>query len=207
MERPINIFVEGIADIKFIHDYINHILHLELPENDVINSGGWTNLNSKKEKGELILNKMVSNSDNNGVNLIIFDADSNYENRRTEILKWGTDNSVQFELFLFPNNSLPGALEDLLEKIINPNNVPIFDCWTDFEKCIQTKSIKGRTTPLTIPAKKTKIYGYLETLLGTSKSEKEKIKERERNYNEQSHWNLDSEFLGPLKDFLIQNIK
>jgi hypothetical protein len=60
---------------------------------------------------------------------------------------------------------------------------------------------------LTIPAKKTKIYGYLETLLGTSKSEKEKIKEKERNYKEQSHWNLDSEYLDPLKEFLIENIR
>ena len=207
MEKPINIFVEGIADIKFIQDYVSHILNVELSKNEVIETEGWSNILSKKEKGELILNKMISNTDNDGVNLLIFDADSDLKERKQEILKWGEDNSVEFNLFLFPNNSLTGALEDLLENIINPNNSPIFDCWDEFEECIQTKNIEGRLNPLTIPAKKTKIYGYLETLHGTSKSEKEKIKERKRNYKDQSHWNLDSEFLNPLRDFLTKNIK
>jgi hypothetical protein len=207
MERPVLIFVEGLADIKFIQDYVNHILKIELSKNEIVETEGWTNILSKKEKGELYLNKMKINSDNNGVNLIIFDADSNFENRRKEILEWGQKNSVDFQLFLFPNNSLTGALEDLLEQIINPNNEPIFDCWDNFEDCIQSKSIEGRTEPLTIPAKKTKIYGYLETLLGTTRSEKDKIKERNRDYKELSHWNLDSEFVNPLKDFLVKNIK
>ena len=207
MEKPINIFVEGIADEKFIQDYVSHLLNIELSKNDIIKSEGWTNINSKKGKGELIINKMISNSDNGGLNIIIFDSDSDYEKRREEILKWGVDNSVEFQLFLFPNNSLPGALEDLLEKIINENNKPIFECWDGYEECIQSKTINGRSQPLTIPAKKTKIYGYLETLLGKSQSEKEKIKERERNYKEKTHWNLDSEFLNPLRDFLIANIK
>jgi len=121
MEKPINIFVEGIADEKFIQDYVSHLLNIELSKNDIIKSEGWTNINSKKGKGELIINKMISNSDNGGLNIIIFDSDSDYEKRRKEILKWGVDNSVEFQLFLFPNNSLPGALEDLLEKIINKN--------------------------------------------------------------------------------------
>jgi hypothetical protein len=207
MERPVNIFVEGIADVKFIQDYVNHILKLELSKDEIIESEGWTNILSKKGKGELLLTKMMSNTDNNGINVIIFDADSDCENRRQEILKWGSDNSVEFQLFLFPNNSLPGALEDLLEKIIHPNNAPIFECWENFEKCIESKTIMGRSKPLTIPAKKTKIYGYLETLLGTSKSEKEKIKERKRDYKETTHWNLDSEFISPLRNFLLENIK
>jgi hypothetical protein len=207
MERPINIFVEGIADEKFIQDYVSYILNIELSKNDIIKSEGWTNIISTEEKGELILNKMISNTDNGGLNLIIFDSDSDCENRRKEILKWGLDNSVEFQLFLFPNNSLPGTLEDLLENIINQNNKPIFDCWGGFEDCIQSKTIVGRSQPLTIPAKKTKIYGYLETLLGKSNSEKEKIKERERNYKEKSHWNLDSEFINPLREFLTENIK
>jgi hypothetical protein len=59
---------------------------------------------------------------------------------------------------------------------------------------------------LTIPAKKTKIYAYLEVLLGVTKKEKEKIKERERDYKNKGHWNLDSDFLIPLKEFLLKHI-
>ena len=50
MEKPINIFVEGIADEKFIQDYVSHLLNIELSKNDIIKSEGWTNINSKKGK-------------------------------------------------------------------------------------------------------------------------------------------------------------
>ena len=67
--------------------------------------------------------------------------------------------------------------------------------------------IPGRTPPpLTTPAKKTKIYGYLEALLGESKSQKELIKEAKRNYEETLHWNLDADYLKPLKEFLEKHL-
>ena len=52
-----------------------------------------------------------------------------------------------------------------------------------------------------------KIYGYLEALLGEKKSQKELIKEANRNYENTQHWNLDTEYLEPLKAFLENNIK
>lgn len=55
-------------------------------------------------------------------------------------------------------------------------------------------------------AKSIKIYGYLEALLGESKSQKELIKEVNRNYENPQHWNMDSEYLEPLKTFLVDNI-
>ena len=57
--------------------------------------------------------------------------------------------------------------------------------------------------PLTIPAKKTKIYAYLEVLLGASKSEKKKIKEAYRDYTNVNHWDLNSNKLwGGILEFL-----
>jgi len=207
MAIPIKIFVEGIADVKFIEDYVYHISGIKLDDHAIIDAGGWTNLKSTKEKGEKIFNQLMFNTDNGGVNLVIFDADNNFKERKSEIIKWKEEKKLNFDLFLFPNDSDGGALEELLEKIICPKNLPIFECWDQFEKCIDSKKIEGRDKPLTIPAKKTKIYGYLETLLGTSKSEKEKIKERERDYKETKHWDLDSTSLSPLKTFLLKYIK
>lgn len=60
--------------------------------------------------------------------------------------------------------------------------------------------------PLTTPAKKTKIYGYLEALLGESKAQKKLIKEVNRDYTEIKHWDLDAEYLKPLKDFLEKEL-
>ena len=64
-----------------------------------------------------------------------------------------------------------------------------------------------KTPPtLTIPAKKTKIYAYLETLLGTSKTQKKLIKDANRNFENILHWNLNAEYLEPLKGFLYGNL-
>ena len=68
-------------------------------------------------------------------------------------------------------------------------------------------TIPGRDNPLTTPAKKSKIYCYLEKLHGTSKSQKKMIKDANRDYNKTEHWNLDAEYINPLKEFLERNLK
>ena len=84
---------------------------------------------------------------------------------------------------------------------------PIFECWEGYEKELVKLDIPGRTPPpLTTPAKKTKIYGYLEALLGESKSQKKLIKEPNRDYENTLHWNLDTEYLGALKECLERNL-
>lgn len=55
-------------------------------------------------------------------------------------------------------------------------------------------------------SRRTEIYGYREALLGEMKSQKELIKEANRNYENPQHWNLDAEYLEPLKAFLVNNI-
>jgi hypothetical protein len=39
-------------------------------------------------------------------------------------------------------------------------------------------------------------------LLGETNSQKELIKDDKRNYENTQHWNLDAEYLEPLKEFL-----
>jgi hypothetical protein len=208
MITTIKIFVEGIADVKFLKDYINYSMpSFEISKETIIETGGWTNIDSQKEKGENIQNQMRQNTDNGGINLVVFDADKDFASRNQEIEVWKSKYNLDFELFLLPNNQDVGALEDLLEKIIVDNNQSIFDCWDGFENCLQNNASKIIGKDLTLPAKKTKIYAYLEVLLGKTKKEKEKIKERERDYKNVGHWNLNSDFLIPLKDFLLTYIK
>lgn len=192
------IVVEGIADETFIRQYLYHLFGQKVPDNFILRTNGKDNL-----KSSVAINRMRSMTDQGGINLVIFDADNNFETRRASILEWKKQNGLEFELFLLPNNQDKGELEDLLENIINPNNRPILDCWEKYEKELVTIHIEGRTPPpLTTPAKKTKIYGYLEALLFESESDKKKIKEREREYHNALHWNLDAEYLSSLKEFL-----
>ena len=202
------IIVEGTADKKFFEDYYRHLFHENAPDGSITlpikgdKAGGYQKLFS--ENG---INTLKEGMDNGATNLVIFDADDNIEARRKELLSIRDKYGVEFELFLLPNNHDAGALEDLLEHIINPNNRPIFDCWQHYEDELVQREIPGRTPPpLTTPAKKTKIYGYLEALLGETKSQKELIKEANRNYENPQHWNLEAEYLEPLKAFFENNI-
>ena len=198
MKGLFTIYVEGIADVVFFKQYIHHLWGVEVPENSIVKLDGWTNL-----KGAAWQQRMKTMTDNGGTNIVIIDADKDVDARRSDILKWKQDNGLEFELFLLPNDKDAGALEDLLENIINPNNKPIFDCWEGYEKELVELDIPGRTPPpLTTPAKKTKIYGYLEAYHGETKREKELIKEANRNYVDPKLWNLDAEYLGALRNFL-----
>ena len=206
MKKRFRIFVEGDADKKFISDYYHHLFQEEIPKYSINHTGdlkGEKTGGYKKLSDEINIREMRNNADQGGVNLVIFDADDDYKDRHQKLLAMKEQFEVEFELFLLPNNQDTGTLEDMLENIINPNNRPIFDCWENYEKELVTLDIPGRTPPpLTTPAKKTKIYGYLEALLGESKSHKNLIKEANRNYENAQHWNLDAEYLEPLKKFL-----
>ena len=140
-------------------------------------------------------------------NLVVFDADSNCETRRRKLSDWERRSKVNFELFLFPNNSNSGELEDLLRQIINPVNQPVMECWDKYEDSLKAINLPWKNgIPLTIPAKKTRIYAYLEALLGSSRSEKEKIKEAKRDYLNKNHWDLNAQALHNLIDFLESNL-
>ena len=201
------IIVEGDADKKFFRDYYHHLFQEKAPENSIIfpkdnNTGG-----KDKLKSEETLQALRQNTNQDGVNLVIFDADEDIEARRKELLAVKEQFGVEFELFLLPNDKDAGALEDLLENIINPDNQSVMDCWATYEGELEKVRIPTKTPPtLTIPAKKTKIYAYLETLLGKSRSQKKLIKDPYRNYENTQHWNLDAEYLEPLKEFLENNI-
>ena len=208
MRKRFLIIVEGEADKKFFEDYYHHLFHEKAPSGSIMHpgkdddTGGYQKLRSQDT-----LNALRQNTDLGGVNLVIFDADENPEARRKELLAIRDQYGVEFELFLLPNDKDAGTLENLLENIINPDNQPVMDCWATYEGELEKVRIPSKTPPtLTIPAKKTKIYAYLETLLGKSKAEKELIKDRNRNYENSQHWNLNSKNMEPLKVFLIDNL-
>lgn len=202
MKKKFQIVVEGVADKQFIRQYVKYLFGEDIPENLLISTEG-----KDKLKKSSSINRIQSMTDDGGINLVIFDADDDFTIRLNEINEWKKENNLEFELFLFPNNKSSGELEDLLENIINLNNKEIFECWDNYERELKSIDIPGRTPPpLTTPAKKTKIYGYLEALLSGSSKDKEKIKERNRDYTNSLHWNLNADYLEPLKTFLLSNL-
>ncbi len=195
----VQIFVEGIADQKFLQDLIEEWYGVKLTIGNLSKTGNILETQGKDVfKTEDKLKKLTQifklNRLSGVQNLVIFDADTYAE---THAYISSINEAQNFDFFLFPNNESDGDLETLLENIINPKNRAIFDCWQSYEECLSPK--------FTTPARKTKIYGYLEAILGESKSQKEQIKEIKRDYRNSAHWILDSQqmaILQPLKLFL-----
>lgn len=191
-KNKVQIFVEGIADKKFLEDYLSHIkdeLNVNIGEVKAI--GGKDKLEKNLPIFEL--------NDPTVINVIIFDTDSKHSQNMNEIQRKISKLNFTIPVFLIPNDKDSGNLETLLEKIINKDNSDIFNCWDNYIGCLESKQ-KGYTTP----NQKAKIFAYLETLL--DKKENEKIKEGNRNYLENKHWDLNSIYLNPLKTFLT-NLK
>lgn len=202
------IVVEGVSDKRLIDQYcsvlksagqVNADIEIEVQKVE-----GWTTIDSPS--GEVFRNNMKRNS--SGKNLIIFDADSNPVQRRSDILAWKQKYNIEFELFLFPNNIDSGTIETLLEGVINPANQCVIDCWHEYERNLAKQQIAWKKPPQpTCPSEKSKIYGYLEALVGTTKSEKERIKDAFRDFTIPEHWDLNSPAIQPLKDFLLAHLK
>ena len=206
MKDLYRIFVEGDADKRFIAQLLESIFNENIPSGNIIPTHGYTNLIAV-DKERTFINEMQRTTADRGINLVVFDADSNCETRRRELSDWERRSKVNFELFLFPNNSNSGELEDLLRQIINPVNQPVMECWDKYEDSLKAINLPWKDgIPLTIPAKKTRIYAYLEALLGSSRSEKEKIKEAKRDYLNKNHWDLNAQALHNLIDFLESNL-
>jgi len=193
------IYVEGIADRKFIADFVSFHYNISLIKGSLIENKQNENLIETGGKDNIgkIITELQRNTFQKIKNVLIFDADNDYNKRKRELQDFKKKNKVDFDFFLFPDNKVVGDLEDLLINIINLNNQKIFDCWDSYETCLRSISSK-----MTLPAKKTKVYAYLEPLLGETKSQKEKIKEANRDYTNAKHWDLNNEYLKPLKDFL-----
>jgi hypothetical protein len=208
MEK-IRIFCEGISDQRFLRDFISLNYGFEITDNQLKKGeyihclNGWTNLKNLKNR--------ITEENSEFTSVIFLDADDEHTNGKegkektvcfvNDLMKsW---NWEKYDLFVFPNNKEEfGEVEDFLEQIINMENNDIFECWNGFEECL-TKKNKGYN----IPAKKSKIYLYHEALHGNTNEEKNKCKDKERNFNNTKLWETDinkNESLMSVKQFLDQ---
>ena len=196
--KKLQIFVEGKTDKKIIEDFLKY----KFPEKKdlflVRDVGG-------KDRLGLALNSFNKNTDVGGINLILFDADSSenlggFTKRLEELKSKIAELQISSEIFLFPNHKDDGDLETLLCSIAIEKHKVIFDCWEKYEDCL--KSNKNHS--YTIPSRKSKVYAYLEALLGKTNKEKELISKPD--YTNKEHWDLSHQNLNPLYQFIKENI-
>lgn len=187
----INIFTEGKSDIRFLKNFIEHIIK-NINKFEFINIGGWKGI-------EKILNELKKNTFDGIKNVLILDADTEsngggFQKRKKEV-KDTIGNDIQYDLFLFPNNKDDGDLETLLEKIINPNHKGLLECFENYEDCITSKDSIYET-----PNTKAKMYAYISSFKLSSEERKDLSKDWL--FSNSEYWNLNSKKLYPLENFL-----
>lgn len=219
----IKIFCEGIGDKIFLADFIESYYnivferkytkkeHVEIFYQDKIeieDIEGCANIHL-----DLYKNKFKNNTEISGKNILIFDADytknngnNGYESciRKLNAIKEHEVFPIEFEHYLWPNNTTDGYFEDLLVDIINIKNKPILDCIESNIHCLTELS---KTLNFNVPDDKAKINYYLHMF-------NQKTKPGERNYKDIEFWSLDCNIHQPLKklkDFfdihLLENLK
>lgn len=209
MDLSVRIFCEGISDQRFLRDFLKIHYGLNVTDEDlkknkyIENMGSWNKLTSLELK--------IKESYSDYTSLIFLDADDEKVADKPGFeatIKYVTElmtawNWTKYDIFVLPNHQDTGTVEDLLENVINKKHSQIFECWNEFENCL------SKDESLTIPAKKSKIYSYLECLHGVTNREKDKCKDPNRDFQDENLWdirNLENPYILKLKEFLDKHL-
>ncbi len=173
------ILVEGRHDKHFLQNYLKH---LGIDNVEIQHTDGKDNLENYKKN--IIKNDSIK---------IIFDADDDLELAKENIKnQLGKEFFDKCEFFLIPNNKDKGNLETLIENIAKEECV--LKCFDHYTECLKTLQEKNQNIKL--PAKKSKVYAYNHSF-GYNNGDK--------NYKiDNTYFDLDNEYLTPLKEFLLK---
>lgn len=183
-------FVEGKADQKFIEDVVKEFFDITLNPHDVDTLGSW----SGYKTGGVIKASILEAHEKDTRIVLLLDADNDPEARRSQVEADFAAAGIPISLFLLPDNSRPGELEHLLCRIAVQQQ--IMQCFESYETCISNAFQPGI---------KPKVYAYLDALLSPKYKKgdsEDKIKDQNRDYRNQEHWNLSHGELTPLRLFL-----
>lgn len=192
----INIYLESKSnktpEYVFVRTLLSHIgVSPELFS--IIPINGKDSLHKAKKQ-------FIQNTLEGGLNLIIFDADTPDNNgghalRRLEIENTLARLGIESDIFLFPNNQDDGDFESLLEELaLKDRHQAFFGCFNDYEMCLGNDYVH--------PNRKGKLHAYI-TSMKMSGMKRRNIGSGEWLFDNPDYWNLDAEYLLPLKQFLL----
>lgn len=207
------IFCEGITDQVFIADCLEIFygftstriiqkvssskqekLEIKFPNNiEVIEVGGCGKLSN-----EIYSSILEDNTENGGVNIVVFDAD--YTERGNgnkgfalcgeKLNNIRRNKKIDFEHYLWPNNIDDGIIEDLLRKLIPANKEGIYNCIESHQTCLAGLDIPN----IKIAELKEKVGYYLYTVNKDSKPSS-------RDYKDGIYWDLNHNSIVDLANF------
>ena len=188
--RNFLLFVEGESDAKFLKDFIKCQFDIDISDDSIIVTKTLNGFVNYKD------NFIGNSTKDDGVNILLIDADDNINQRQSDALSLIKEHKISTELFLMPNNSNNGNLEDLLCEIAVHKS--ILSCYDSYSFCI-------KSADKIVPDKKDKIRAYLSALISDKNKSgvrRDLIQYKNRNYLNTDHWDLTHSSLEPLKIFL-----
>lgn len=209
----VNIFIEAKKKDTPEAEFLTAILDQMGVPSDVYSikpTDGYLNL-MDSEKAAANINAMRVNTDVGEKNLVVFDADCDknnggYEVRCKHLLKKKVELGLDFELFLWPDNISDGDVEVLMESIARKDLYPeFFDCFCKYECCISRRKDDDGNPFYSIPNRKGKLHTYFSSL-PISKTKKNKVGRGAWQWSDPEIWNLDSDSLIPIKEFLKNHL-
>jgi hypothetical protein len=207
----IKIFVEGSTDQGLIQYILENQFNVKFSTTEsvgdaIIDCKGWTNLEEK-----LRIADSPKRIQENGVNLVVFDADSKkkkggFAKRKAEIEERIAGIKIQTYIFLFPNNQTDGDLEDFYCSCMKEEYSFFNHCWDEMISCFEKNK---NELILKIPKAAEKVFSYVD-LFRNYKKENYKNTKTKRSYFDSGLWAFDFEnnlYLKSLVDFLKEHIR
>jgi len=195
------LYVEGKNDAVFFGNYIEVVFGFSVNSNGQLEKDGvvvefvvlkgWSKLRTDKIQGDL-----EENIEDGVTSLVLVDADNEFNDggfaiRKAEVK--AIQDQWAFEFFLVPNNQDDGFLETILKKIIQEEQYAILKCLEERNACLAAvqNNIKRR---LKLPPEKGAEKNNLQQFRN--------ILEASNDYKDPKIWNLQHDYLQPLKSFL-----
>lgn len=212
--KRLKIFCEGITDQVFIADCLEKFYNIKINKKvnskdsnkwdisfgehcEIVELGGCSKLSDK-----FYQDMFKDNSEEGGLNIIIFDADFSPE---AEGEKRGTGNNgfenatkklenfkkqFAFDFYLWPNNKIDGEVENLLRKLIPNSKEGVIKCIESHQNCLKQSQIEN----LKIADLKDQVGYYLHTV-------SKKSLPRFRDYKDNEFWDLSPAICDDLNTF------
>jgi len=175
------LFVEGPSDKVFIEWLLRG---LQGDEVEVKAIGGGVS------KLEFVKNEIHRRHDAGRHVAVLLDADDDIQGRRNALAAQIDSLGLPVEkTFLLPDNTDPGDLETLLERMAPPAHEAVYRCFDDYEACL-----RRHDPAYTVPNRKARVYAYCEAVGAETGPNKD--------YDKAEHWNAAAPLLKPLRRFL-----
>ena len=158
-----------------------------------------------------IINCMKQAQDAGDNALVLVDADYpskgwGHNKRFDDIEDRKTKLSLSFPLFIYPNNSDDGDVEILMESLVRKDlHKDWWDCFEDYEKCIQGAKDAENKPKYNLPNRKAKLHTYISSQQ-LSNRQRKKIGTGFWLFDDSKYWDFTREELSPLLEFFQANL-